>query len=203
MNNNRYGEFRFCDYGVSWSIIVVMLLFSIASLILKLPIFCFFLFLVCAIIRLWAIINPHREQFVLYDRSIAVVKGKKRWTIPLPAKATLVVSYVDICPLLAMRGPIGNKTHILKNKYAISILEEMPLTAVLEILHQNRIQKYTTSNIKWMFDEHRYIYSFVCNQTLLDRLIINRKCQLIIPESLREVVSVDECLVDVYTDKGY
>lgn len=200
MKNLRYGKFRFGDYNMSWGAIILLMLFAAASLILDLS-FLFFLFpTVFAVVWLWVILVPHREQFVLHGDTIAVYAGKKSRSIALPLELTLVVSYADICPPLAIRTAVGDQTHILKDKYAVSILQDVPLDAALEALHRNYIQRYTTSTIQTVFDDYRFVYSFVCNQSLLDELIANRKCSLIIPESLFERISVDSSIVNVYID---
>lgn len=200
MKNRRFGKFRLRDYCISWISIVSLLLFSIASTVLELS-FLFVIFpIVYAVILLGVILLPHREQFAINSNSITVFLGKKTQTISLPSELTLVVSYADICPPLAMRTAVGNQTHILKDKFAVSILQKMPVDVALESLHKNRVQKYTTSRIQTVFDDHRYIYSFVCNQSLLDELIANRECLLIIPESLFNVISFDTSIMNVHID---
>jgi len=203
MKNRRLGEFRFCDYCVSWIAIALLLLFCISSIVLDLS-FLFVIFpTVYAVVWLGVILVPHREQFVMSGDSVTVFSGKKKQTICLPSELTLVLSYADVCPPFAMRTAVGNQTHILKDKFAVSILQKMTVEVALEALHRNRIQKYTTSRIQTVFDDYRYIYSFVCNQSLFDELIANRKCLLIIPESLSEVISFDPNIVNVYIDEGY
>lgn len=203
MKYYRYGKYRPSDYFISWVGIAVLLLFSIGSIILKLS-FLFIVFpLVYAVIWLWAILAPYREKFIMSDNSITVLLGKKTRTIILPSEITLVVSYADVCPPLTLRTAIGNQTHILKDKYAVSILQKMPLDVALETLHRNQIHNYTTSIVQRVFGDYRYIYSFVCNQSQIDRLIANRNCLLIIPESLQEKVSVDQSIVDIHIDSGH
>ena len=197
---HRWGKFRFSDYCVSWIAIVILLFFSIGSVILELS-FLYVVFpLVYAIIWLWSILSPHREKFAILDNSITVLRGKKLAKITLPSELTLVVSYADVCPPLTLRTAIGNQTHILKDKYAVSILQKMPLDVVIEALHRNQIQNYTTSTVRRAFDDYRYIYSFVCNQFQMDKLIANQNCLLIIPKSLQEKVSVDQKNVDLHID---
>lgn len=113
-----------------------------------------------------------------------------------------MVSYADVCPPLTLRTAIGNQTHILKDKYAVSILQKMPLGIAIEALHRNQIHNYTTSIVQRVFDDCRYIYGFVCNQSQIDKLIANQNCLLIIPESLQEKLSVDQSIVDVHIDFG-
>lgn len=203
MKNRRLGKFRFSDYYISWFSIVLLLLFSIASIVVKLS----FLFVafpsMYAVIWLGVILVPHCEQFSINSDSISVFWGRQTKTIYLPAELTLIVSYADVCPPLTIRTAVGNQTHILKDKFAVSILQKMPVEVALETLHQNRIQKYTTSSIRTVFDDHRYIYSFVCNQFLFDALFANRKCLLIVPESLSKAISFESSFDNVYIDQGH
>jgi len=203
MRIRRLGTFRFGDYYTSWIAIVLLLLFSIASVVLELP-FLFVIFpLMYVVIWLGAVLVPHCEQFTISSDVISVFWGKKKRTIHLPSELTLVISYIDVCPPLTVHTASGNQTHILKDKFAVSILKQMPVEDVLESLHRNYIHKYTTSSIRTVFDSYNYIYSFACNQSLLDALIANRKCLLILPESLAKLVSFDNSIVNVYIDQGH
>ena len=203
MRKNRYGKFRFGDYCVSWFAIVLLLLWSIASVVLELSLAIAALLLVYAMVWLWAILSPHHEQFALCADVITIYRGKKTHKIHLPLELVVVVSYADICPPFAIHTAIGNETHILKDKYAISILHKMSLNTVLEGLHRGYVQKYTTSSIRAAFDGYRYIYSCVCDEALIKELITDRECLLIIPESLRNEISIDISAVDVFVDVGY
>lgn len=200
MKHNRYGKFRAGDYRGSWIGIAILLIFPIASILLDVSILFIIFPIAYAVVWLWAIFAPNQEQFVLGENSITAFFWKKTETILLPPELTLIVSCVDICPPLASRTAFGNETHILKNKYAISILQKMPLDVALEALHQNYVRKYTTSMIQRAFDEYLFLYSFVCDQSLFDQLIANRKCLVIIPASLSEEITVDPDAVDVYID---
>lgn len=200
MEYYRYGKFNFSDYYGSWFGIAVLLIFTIASITLDLSASFVIFPTVYILIWLWKILMPNRERFVVCDDYIRVLVGRKTQNIIIPSELTLVVSYADICPPLAMRTAVGNETHILKDKYAVSILHKMPLDATLEALHHNYLRKYTTSTIRALFDDCRYIYDFVCDQYLLDKLIANRDCQLIVPGSLSEKISVDSNYVNIHID---
>lgn len=202
MRNRRLGKFRFGDHYISWASIVILLLFSTASIMLELP-FLFVIFpFVYAMIWLGVILVPYCEEFSINSDSISSFWGKRTKTVYLPVKLVLIVSYADICPPLTVRTSFGNQTHILKDKFAVSVLQEMPADVVLEMLHRNRVQKYTLSGIRALFDDSRYIYSFVCNQSLFDELIADRKCLLIIPKSLSEVISFNRGNVNVRIDRS-
>ena len=203
MEHRRYGEFQFNDYCASWVGIATLLIFAVASLVLNMH--CMFAVFpsLYAIIWTWTILAPNIEKFSISSEKIIVKKGRKKEEIPIPSKLCLVVSNVDICPPLAIRTPIGNETHILKDKYAVSVLQAMPLEDALMGLHRNNMHKYTTSTIQRSFDDCRYIYYFVCDRVLLDKLIDNRECQLIIPESLLERVPINRGKVNLHIDVGY
>lgn len=203
MKYRRYGKFRFNDYCFSWTGIITLLLFTIFSVILDLS-FLFIVFpMICAIIWLLAILLPNCERFSISEDSLLIRKRGKEQKITIPAELTFIISYADICPPLTIRTPIGNQTHILKNKYAISIFEKMPLDFALKCLHKNYIRKYTTSTIKISFDEYRYIYSFVCEYEILNKLLENRNYLLIIPESLSKRYPLIEKIANCYIDIGY
>ena len=203
MRNRRLGKFRFGDYYFSWVSIVILLLFSTVSIMLELP----FLYIIFpslyAIIWLGVILYPHCEQFSINSDSISVFWGRQTKIIHLPAELTLIASYADVCPPLTIRTAFGNQTHILKDKIAVSILQKMPVEVALETLHQNRIQKYTTSSIRTVFDDYRYIYSFACDQFLFDALLDSKKCLLIVPESLSKVIAFESSIENVYIDPGH
>ncbi len=203
MKHRRLGKFRFCDYCISWITIVLLLLFSIASIVLELPFLLAIFPSMYAIIWIVAILAPQCEQFTISGDSITVFGGRQTKAIQLPAELTLIVSYADICPPFTIRTAVGNQTHILKDKYAVSILQKMPVEVALEGLHRNHIKKYTTSRIRTVFDDYRYIYSFVCNQSLLTDLIDNRKYSLIVPESLSMEISFESGIENMYIDLGY
>lgn len=204
MKNRRLGKFRFSDYILSLISIVLLFFFSVAGILLKQSALLCLFPAICAVIRLVKILIPQCEQFILNHDSITVFLFKRIQTISLPDELTLIVSYADVAPPFAVRTAVGNQTHILKDKYTVSILQKMPKDAALEKLHRNGIKKYTAERIKTVFDASCYIYSFVlCSRELPDVLITDRKCLLIVPESLSDVISFKTDNENVYIDKGY
>ena len=190
MKRKRYGKINLRDYTLSFIAIGCFLSFSILSAVLKLsPLFIVFP-LVCALVRALTIFLPHREQFVITQDSINLVIGKRIKIIHIPTAITIIVSYSDIRPPLSMRTAYNHQTHILKGKYSISILNEMPSDEVLQRLHKNYVGKYTQSMIQSIFEGHEYLYSFVCDQETLKTLVDARKCTIILPKSLKDVVKI-------------
>lgn len=201
MKNYRYGKFRFRDFLASWFAIIVFLFFSITALVLDLSVLFIVFPLLLAIVRLVVIIIPQFEKFSINTNSITVFLGKKEHVISLPEEFVLVVSNADFYSPLAVRTPFGNETHILKDKIFVSIIAATDFDSVLDTIHRNPTQKYTSSIIKSFFEGYRYIYGFVCNQSLFDELIASKKCRVIIPESLAKEIVFDARLVDVYIDR--
>lgn len=199
MEYRRYGSFHYGDYLGSWLAIVVLLVFVVGNVILDQSRIAIFFLGLLVIVQLRSIIEPNRECFSLGDDVIIARKGKHIREIVIPQEPTIVISYADICPPLAVRTAIGNETHILRDKYAVSILQKMPLDSALEILHRGHIQKYTTSTIE-IAATHHYIYSFVCDQELLDSVLHDRDCRIIIPKSLIGKVSINNPKASIYID---
>ena len=183
MKFNRYGSFQFSDFYSSWLGISILLLFSIAGFWIKSNIVLNVFPIVYAIVWLTVILLPFREKFEIKEDSITVIKGRRKHSIDIPSKITIIVSDVDICPPFAVRTAFRNNTHVLKNKYAITILKYTEIEDVLEVLHRNHVQYYTSSMIEYMFSNHQFIYSFVCNQNLFEYVVYNRDSLIIMPES--------------------
>lgn len=200
MKYPRYGKFRVTDYVGSWFGLIILMLFVAASFILKLSAAYIFVPASYSIALIYSICKPNRECFEISNDLIIIEKGNKKRQIKIPSELTLIISYVDICPPLARRNAVGNQTHILRGKYALSIFEKMDMEEVMERVHRNYIQRYTTSTIKSAFEEYRYIYSFVCNETLLNEIIQNRECNLLIPKSLFEKISWENGNIKIFVD---
>lgn len=196
----RYGKFKFRDVWVSFLVIAIWMFCSVVCIVLKMSLIFSIILMFFALIRCLTILLPYREKFDLLADSIIVYKGKRKKEINIPKEITIIVSYADICPPFAVRTMDGNQTHILKDKYAVSIIENVSIDDALEAVHRAYIQKYTTSTIKSVFPEWRYVYGFVCEQQMLDKIISNRKCQIIIPRSLAEKISINPDVVKVYID---
>lgn len=204
MNYHRYGKFRLSDYTSAWFASTFMFVLVVVGLLMDEKIHLLVWPLIMSVVVVWSVLRPNMECFTLADDRIIVKKDRKRKEIDIPPALTLIVSYADVCPPIAKRiGSIGNQTYLLKGRYAISILQKMALEDALERLHQKNVRKYTMSTIESFFDDHSYIYSFVCEQSLFDKLIGNRECQLIIPESLLDKLFVDPSAVNVHIDTGY
>ena len=121
------------------------------------------------------------------------------WAVPS------IIAYADFCPLFAEKLNSGNHTYMLKDRYSISIVSGDSLEFIFNKLHSNYAKKYTTSSVEEKFKMNAdLIYSFVCDNDLLNELIKNRNCQIIIPESLKGDVELkNTASANIIYDKGF
>ena len=197
----RYGQFNPKDYTASFIGIAILFLFAILSCILRLS-FLFIIFPVLyAVIWVLSIYIPYRDEFIIDGKVITAISGKNSRKIVVPNDAIFIVSYADTCPPFATRTAIGNQTHILKNKYAVSILRDITKDETLKILHGTNVKKWTTSLIQNVFGEYVCLYSFVCEQNLPYELISNSTSILIIPAELLQNMSINTQNMNVYIDE--
>ena len=203
MEYRRYGKFHFSDYASAWLSIVFLFVLVVVGFLTDTQIYLLFWPLLLIIIMIWSIYKPNSERFLISSDTITIMQGRKKKKVSIPSEPTLVISYADVCHPLAKCISYGNQTYMLKNRYAISILQNIPLETAFERLHQNYTRKYTNSTVEAYFDERLYVYSFVGNQKLLDKLLTNRNCQIIIPATLLNQISIGLHQINVHIDTGY
>ena len=203
MTHNRYGRFSFGDYKSAWLAITIMLAAAATVCLINLPHYLIIPLLGIAFVMAWSIYMPNRERFILSGDIITIINGGTKRQFTIPHEITLVLSYADAPTPLAKRVDVGNETFWLKDRYAVSIIRDVPLASALKRLHSSSAHRYFNSAIEKWFRPEDFLYSFVCNQSLLDQLISGRECLLIIPESLRDKISVDPRTVNEHIDMGY
>lgn len=203
MKYRRYGKFRFSDYTSSWFAIILISFLILIGIFTNTKFYLLIVPLMFLGIMVWSIYKPNRECFSISGNTLIIIQGRKKQSIDIPYNPTVILSYADLCPPIAKRIGSGNQTYLLKGRYAVSILQNVSLETVLSRLHKNHVFRYTATMVEECFNEQQYIYSFVCNQELLQKLLANKTCLLIIPESLMKMVSVDLNSKNVYIDKCY
>jgi hypothetical protein len=204
MKYRRYGKFRFSDYITTWVAFAFFMVLIVFALLTNTPHYWLILPLLFSIYMVWSVYQPNSEYFLIDEDTITIMRGRKRRKVSIPSESILVVSYADVCSSLTKSVSYGNQTYMLKGRYAISILHKIPLESVLEELHSRHATKYTNTAIEVSFNEqYPYVYSFVCNQAILDKLIDNGTYQIIIPETLLKQISIDSDKSNVHIDWGY
>lgn len=202
MKYRRYGKFHFRDYYSGWFAIVFLFLIAVMSFLAETYNFLAIWPTILIVIMTWGIIEPNEECFSMSADIINVKKRKKRHQITMPRELTLVVSYADVCPSWAKRIGVGNSTYMLKGKYAVSILKKIPKENVLETLHGKYAYRYTNCWIEELLKPN-FIYSFVCEQDMIEKIVSGRKCTLILPETLVDKINLNQLMCDIYIDKGF
>ena len=196
MEFKRYGKLCWKDYKFTLASIGGFILLAIASLVLGLALSYSVFAIAFAIVWTILIVRPYGERFTVGDHFILVHQGKHTHEVSLPPDIILVLSQADI------RDTFSVQSYFLRNKYAVSLLRSDPLENMLQILHANRVKKYTNSTIDATF-AHSFIYSFVYNKDALAQILKHGISMVIIPESLVDQVdrSIFEC--SVFIDKGF
>jgi len=203
MEYRRYGKMSFSDYTISWIAIIIFLFIAVIGLVLESSFSVVIISVICASIRLLAIYLPNQESFTV-ENGIITAKNKllkKEKIIEMPSELTLVLSLADICPPFTIRTAVEKQTHILKNKYAVTIMKRMPFEYVIDRLHQNRIREHSMSTIQRVFDEYQILYSCVCEPDVLDCIMQGRDCFIIVPDYLAKEVTVNNTKATVHIDE--
>ena len=196
MEFNRYGKLYWKDYKFTLASIGGFVLLAIVNLALSLPLLYSIFPLAFAIIWTILIVRPHMERFTVCDHFILVRQGKHTHEIPLPPNIIVVFSQADI------RDTFSVQSYLLRNKYAISLLRNNSLEDILQILHANRVKKYTNSSIE-AASTHSLIYSFVYNEYAFTQILKHGVSKVIIPESLVNQIDLSSFGCSVFIDEGF
>ena len=181
----RYGRFRFFDYTGSWIAILICVCMATLSLLVNLYWGALVWFII-PIPHLLCIILPHFERYEFKDGEICArtLLGEKK--ITLPEEVTLVISYADIAPPLAVRT-YANTTHILREKYWVSILIKSDASKLDDSLSQNRlVTKFVSTHVGLSVPEHMQIYGFVLDFEIVLQLK-DKAYNVLIPKSLLHI----------------
>ncbi len=185
------GNFRFADYIGSWVGIALYLIFTILVFFVDLSHFFALFAVIMAGFTLFSILLPHRESFSIENHTIHIKRGKKAHEIVLPERFLLIFSPIDLAPPFGQKSATKNGTHILKGQYGVTILHPMPTDKALERLHRGYLREFTTCSIQECFGGSQIIYSFACNEELLQKLLAYSDTQIIVPKRLNETLGLD------------
>ena len=202
MQQRRYGKFRFRDYAITLIPSFFLAALAIDGLCSGVPLLSI-IPLLLSVYWIWSIYEINKERFCILDDKLKIVRGNREYEIAIPATPTIVVSYADACTQFEKDHGLGDKTYLLNGRFAISILQPIPVEEVLERLHVKHMVRYTNTTVERIFENSAFIYSFVGSQELMDRLLDSRKCQIIIPESLQKQALINMNEKNVYVDMGY
>lgn len=203
MRNYRYGGFRLRDNIWTITGITVLWIYVIISRILEVSYAFTLLAAFLATICMWQLIRLHMEQFTLQENAIISYIGKNTRIINLPSELTLIVSCADVHIPLDAPAFFRPVSKVVKGKYSISILQQVQPSYAINMIHNVQVDKNAMSIIRRIFDGYQFIYDFICNQHMLEQLIHNRTCSLIVPKSLMDEVNIDSMDVNLIVDEEY
>lgn len=194
----RYGKFSFKDHLLNGTVVLICVLCGIIGLAYEVPYIYCSIYIWAAVAKGVNVMLPYRERFEINEDTFVVYKGKKMDKIVIPSEFIVIISYADVCTEVAKRTSISNRTCKLKDRFAISFLQEMPLQTVLEKLHG----RYTNCWIEEVMKQ-KYIYGFVCNQDMLEKVLVDRNYILILPETLSAKIDTTQLIGNIYIDKEF
>lgn len=209
MSQYRYGKLRVRDFCLIWFACAFLFLLGCAAIVLDimgfLPSNTFFIgvfLIVFALGFFFSVLRRLKEQFSIDNGVLLILRYGKKMEQNLPPHLTVIISYADFLPPLATRSveSLYMKQSIsLDGQYAITLIEGSWGQEIFPLLRQYR---YSSSHIEEVFQDH-YIYSFVCNQELFDNLISQKECNVIIPSSLANRLTVNNFVSHIFIDHTF
>ena len=171
MRYYRYGKLWSRDLGLYWFICAVMFLWGSVSLLLSMieileALLPGILVVIISATFFLIIFRKTQERFSIGNHVLTVQNFWKKRDIPLPRKVTIVIAHADLIPPLATRSP-----HSLHMRQTISLGDGIE-AVLLDDSAEEMIPilcryNYSASHIEEALAD-RFIYSFVCNQNLLE-----------------------------------
>ncbi len=198
MKNRRYGSIKYGDFSIT--ILVNLFLFVISGLAFYIKAFTEgFLFLSVAILSFVNILYPYIETYSINGSIIKIRKILSSYRIGIPNKTIIVITQADV------HQPFGYQSYLLKKRLAISILQDLPLDCVIEILHGKYKSQfiYTNSTIEKTMDKNIFVYSCIYTKDIIESVLQVTSGLIIIPESLKDIVAVPNNKIEVYYDIGW
>lgn len=202
MKYRRYGKFRLKNHVSNCCMYLLFAGIGIVGITMGDAMISDILFICIPMVDAIVTLIPYREKFLVNQTSLLLYKGRTTEEKFFPAKMTVVLSYADMCTDLAKRVSLVNQTYMLKGEWAISLLEDVSVNKVIEKLHGKGAWRYTNCWVEELLSSH-FIYSFVCNQSVLEEVLSDKNYTLIIPESLLHKIDIQKIKGEIYIDKGF
>ena len=198
MKNYRYGKIPLFNYlKIMLFPFVISILIIVCCVVAESPFWYALPFLCISVFYVASILHRTREQFLITDEEIIVYNGRKERIIPLPQQMLIIVSYAEILPSWESYSVHIDKKFVLKNSFAITILQSITKDETIELLKKSLIKEHTTRTLENVFYGYRYVYSFVFDDFLLDKLIANKNAEILVSQSLFDKVKISRDGVNV------
>ena len=107
----------------------------------------------------------------------------------------LVISLADVHELF------GHQSFLISEKYAISIIDKLPIQTVIDGLFDGYSSqyRYTNSTIERTLSSN-FVYSFVFDKNDLERVLTDSKCDIVIPKSILDTNGLTNYMTHIYLD---
>ena len=198
MKNYRFGKITLLNYlKMTLFPFVISILITVCCVVAESPFWYALPFLCISVFYVASVLHRTREQFLITDEEIIVYNGRKERIIPLPKQMVVIVSYAEIISSLESNSIYIDKTFVLKNRFAITILQSITKDETIELLKKSLIKEHTTRTLENVFYGYRYVYSFVFDDFLLDKLIANKNAEILVSQSLFDKVKISRDGVNV------
>lgn len=202
MTYKRYGKIRLQNHLSTCCFSLFYILFGIGGIIIGNVLVVGTVFISVSIVNIICILIPYRESFSVNETNFCIYKNNTSIEKNIPKKMIAVVSYADICTDLAKRVTLLNQTYMIKGEWAVSILEDVEINKVIKQIHGKGAKRYTNCWIEELLKQH-FIYSFVCDQSLLEEVLSDKDYTLIIPETLSNDINTKKLKGAIYIDRGF
>ncbi|MEE0946415.1 MAG: hypothetical protein U0M42_06290 [Acutalibacteraceae bacterium] len=161
LNNyrNKYGKFNIKMYLFQLiGIIVSSLLAVLIAYCERQYIFISLLIWIYNICWVLVIISPYLEKYHIDYPNIYIQKLTKSNIIKIPEQYSLIISSMEIRPILSIQG-------FHSNSYCVSVVNSNNLSEITGLLHQKYVKKYSNSTIKGNLG-NLFITDFVYDKSL-------------------------------------
>lgn len=184
LNNfrNKYGKFNIKMYLFQLIGIIISSLFAVIIAYCERQ-YIFISLSICIYNICWVliIIFPYLERYYIDYPNIYVYKLTKRNIIKIPEQYSLIISSMEIRPLLSVQG-------FHSKSFCVSIVNSNNLFEITGLLHQKNVKKYSNFTIKNNFG-NLFITDFIYDKYLpLD--LFQKASFVIIPKTINDFLEL-------------
>lgn len=194
MKKRRYGKIRLRNYSLQLMLIGALWIMGVIALFINALVECSIFFGI-VLLSLLYLFYPYFETFQISDNVIVTNKFLFSSKIIIPDKTIVIISKADVI------YPLSVQSVLLKDRYAVSILKDMPLETALNMLHGKYKSQflYTNGTVERRAG-YNFVYSFVLEKELIEKVLNNTICTVIIPESIKDNIVIENSETNIYVD---
>ena len=152
-----------------------------------------------------------KDCIIHYDGYYKSKEYQKRREFPLPDNIMCVCCHAalhgDYTEWHLRMNRDTRMPFIIEDKFAITILRDVEEKEFFDSFFKwgpSFGEYYTAFELCARFaGDKKYIFDFFCTQQILDELLKDRKCTVIVPESLKDQVKINSPTAEVYIHKNW